>query len=627
MPNKWIKTRGINGEYGYLNPSTNQFRTTLPNSEEEKRQQQIKNNKLVLKQQSANKAKFKRFDAKRRNHSDETIKKQIKTPIMTVDTKGNFRNNYVKQLAPGEDSTGGSDPVGSFIVANVAVNPLFKAVGRATQYGLAKAGNNWARAKILSKELDSSPIISSTLRPKPIIRTKVGDIEIDNPELYYRQGSKEMADDFLKTGIVNTDGAYSNPMFAQGHLWYGIPKSFTKREGIKTGRLNLSKRNEDVPKTHLLVSNPSTPMVGANQKSGISNNTIHVTKPYPISDKDKFLYKKYLGDDFVNQYQEAYYNGDLDKGYATEVFYFGNSRRIPATKGGANKSNTQLYEYDPKYGYKLIQKQPRTYNLNNQKIQQSIGDPIQIRKDNLLASMQDNPDQYKGRILNKVTDFTKQRKEVGKSLESSRDFIQSKAVKDSKETNQKIADRLGLPRQAEYDLQHKPVIYHHTFGQKNYNYKGASPNNVGGYYDRTKKTINLRENYSNLQAAKTIPFHENLHAQGYGPSSVNEWKIQYLIDKDKVMNMSKNSKDYFLSSEELPVHTATLGKSWGVKPGQPYPGDKAFDEMLYNNGIEGAPYYLKYNTPKDKRRFWRTLNGTMFGLSPITINKIMQSNN
>lgn len=238
---------------------------------------------------------------------------------------------------------------------------------------------------------------------------------------------------------------------------------------------------------------------------------------------------------------------------------------------------------------------------------------------NVLASIYDNPDQYKGRISDRVINYIKQRKEVGKSLEDSRDFIQSTAVKNSKETNQKIADRLSLPRQAEYDLQRKPVIYHHTFGQKNYNYKGVSSDNVGGYYDRTKKTINLRQNYPNLQAAKTIPFHENLHAQGYGPSAVNEWKIQYLIDKDKIVNMSKRDKDYFLSSEELPVHTATLGKSWGIKSGQPYPGDKAFDEMLYNKGIGGASYYLKYNTPKDKRRFWRTLNGTMFGLSPLII--------
>jgi hypothetical protein len=29
----------------------------------------------------------------------------------------------------------------------------------------------------------------------------------------YRQGSKEMADDFLKTGVVNSEG-YSNPLFA-----------------------------------------------------------------------------------------------------------------------------------------------------------------------------------------------------------------------------------------------------------------------------------------------------------------------------------------------------------------------------------------------------------------------------
>lgn len=509
----------------------------------------------------------------------------------------------------------GADPIGQLYVEGVALNPVFKGLGRATQYGLAKAGNKWARAKILSREIDKSNIVANSLLPKPTVRTKVGDIEIDNPSLYYRQGSKEMADDFLETGIVDTDGAYSNPMFAQGHLWYGIPKRLTNRENTeivtKRGlKFDFGKRNEDVAKTHLLVSNPSTDMIGANHRAHAANTLIYKQRNSPISDSDLIKYEQNLGKDFVSKYQDAYYNGDLEDRMATIVTYPGGSRRIPAIKGAANKSNTQLYEYNPNYGYRLIQDNSKTYNFNQN-----------------LASIYDNPDQYRGRISDKAIDYIKQRKEVGKSLEDSRDFIQSKAVKNSKETNQRIADRLKLPKQEEYDLIQKPVLYHNNFGQKNYNYKGVSSDNVGGYYDRTKKTINLRENYPNLQSAKAIPFHENLHAQGYGPSAVNEWKIQYLIDKDKVMNMSKRDKDYFLSSEELPVHTATLGKSWGVKPGQSYPGDEAFDEMIYNNSIGGASYYLKYNTPKDKRRFWRTLNGTMFGLSPAIINKNTQPSN
>ena len=179
-------------------------------------------------------------------------------------------------------------------------------------------------------------MVSSTLRPKPVVRTKVGDIEIDNPALYYRQGSKEMADDFLKTGIVDTDGDFYNPMFAQGRLWYGIPKRMTKRGEIKVKRFVLNKKNEDAPKTHLLVSNPSTPMIQADYKSHRIKNTL---------------------------FTEDYATKVLDKEY---------DRRVPIIKGAANKSNTQLYEYDPKYGYRLLQKQPRTYNLENYKLQPVI---------------------------------------------------------------------------------------------------------------------------------------------------------------------------------------------------------------------------------------------------------------
>lgn len=234
---------------------------------------------------------------------------------------------------------------------------------------LAKAGNKWARAKILSKEIDKSNIVANSLLPKPTVRTKVGDIEIDNPSLYYRQGSKEMADDFLETGIVDTDGAYSNPMFAQGHLWYGIPKILTNRKNTeivtKRGlKFDLGKRNEDVAKTHLLVSNPSTDMIGANHRAHAANTLIYKQRNSPISDSDLIKYEQNLGKDFVSKYQDAYYNGDLEDRMATIVTYPGGSRRIPAIKGAANKSNTQLYEYNPNYGYRLIQNNSKTYNFN-----------------------------------------------------------------------------------------------------------------------------------------------------------------------------------------------------------------------------------------------------------------------
>lgn len=70
-------------------------------------------------------------------------------------------------------------------------------------------------------------------------RYRVGDIEINDPNLNYRQGSQGMADDFLQSGKVRVkyEGeaaakrekvpgkflltkSFNNPMFKQGGLWY-----------------------------------------------------------------------------------------------------------------------------------------------------------------------------------------------------------------------------------------------------------------------------------------------------------------------------------------------------------------------------------------------------------------------
>lgn len=59
----------------------------------------------------------------------------------------------------------GTDPIGQLFVEGVALNPVFKGLGRVAkyvlgrvaEYVLGRAGNKWARAKILSRTLDNSP--------------------------------------------------------------------------------------------------------------------------------------------------------------------------------------------------------------------------------------------------------------------------------------------------------------------------------------------------------------------------------------------------------------------------------------------------------------------------------------
>lgn len=76
-----------------------------------------------------------------------------------------MHNTFNKRLAPSEDSVGGVDPIGQMYVEGVMLNPVFKGLGRVAEYGLAKAGNNMARAKIINRELNNSPTnVNSSLQ-------------------------------------------------------------------------------------------------------------------------------------------------------------------------------------------------------------------------------------------------------------------------------------------------------------------------------------------------------------------------------------------------------------------------------------------------------------------------------
>lgn len=57
----------------------------------------------------------------------------------------------------------GTDPIGQLYVESVVANPIFKGLGKVAQYGLAKAGNKWARAKILSREMQNISTPNKTI--------------------------------------------------------------------------------------------------------------------------------------------------------------------------------------------------------------------------------------------------------------------------------------------------------------------------------------------------------------------------------------------------------------------------------------------------------------------------------
>lgn len=176
--------------------------------------------------------------------------------------------------------------------------------------------------KRLASMLDEKVLANEFEAPKPQTRFRLGDVEIDNPNLAYRQGTTGLVDDFLNTGIVRSEGMgvkrttptsrgrllllsknFNNPMFQQGHQWYGVPK------------------------------------IGQVVDHPVQQNMLVTAEPLSVASKSSTA----LNPDGVS--------GTFDvRGIRT----FNNGRRVPIDKSQLNSSNTSAYIWNPSYGYEKV---------------------------------------------------------------------------------------------------------------------------------------------------------------------------------------------------------------------------------------------------------------------------------
>ena len=201
--------------------------------------------------------------------------------------------------------------------------PALKATGNAAVDVAARAGSKTSKAKAVSRRLGENvgkAKLEQNSNYTPEVRTKVGDIEINNPQLAYRQVGLDGLKDFQKSGVVRVpEGDYgsnvvttkkgftfdfgksfNNPMFSQGRLWYGIPEN----------------------QGGLLVT----------------------AEPLGIGTKRSNLMTSEL-------------NGTFDLRYPYEGMY---GRRVPLSEKQLTPLNTTAYRYVPGYGYRLVTQEPST---------------------------------------------------------------------------------------------------------------------------------------------------------------------------------------------------------------------------------------------------------------------------
>ena len=153
-----------------------------------------------------------------------------------------------------------------------------------------------------------------------------------------------------------------------------------------------------------------------------------------------------------------------------------------------------------------------------------------------------------------------------------------------------------------------------TMKQKKTNGPSNDVERIGAMYDPYEDLVYLRDDGISSGA-----YHDFLHQGQYGMRNpyVTQWRIGQLIDPKRIESLNPKQKAYYLSEQELPVYLRQNGENMNINVGDPYPGDEAFDKMLFDNPIFGSAHYIKRDTPEEKRLFWRALNGTLFGLTGL----------
>ena len=256
---------------------------------------------------------------------------EMRTPVPVATRQDPVTKEVVvtKWGNAGSNSSGamsGRDPMlGTIFDWTVGAKGI-DALGKTALWNVAKYApttqlGNWGRNYFVNQAFKQGlrkPIqfgMGETLLPQ--VRTKIGDVEINNPGLNYRVGTKEIVEDFQNSGIVRagkvnsqkpnragrfllTKETFQTPMFEQGSLWY---QPSEKMNGLLT---------------------TSEPLVVANKYAS------------PVANKGIFTIE---GKTFVNDF---------------------GGRRIPAEGQILNKSNTAAYIWEPGYGYRQVVEKPST---------------------------------------------------------------------------------------------------------------------------------------------------------------------------------------------------------------------------------------------------------------------------
>ena len=582
---EWVKDRDINGNWGYRNIKTGQFRTTLPNSQEEKKQEQTKRNNAVLKTYSANKARFdESYESRRRNHSDETVKKVISKPVITVDSDGNANTGYSTQLAPGEDSA----QLNTFIEEQIPIVKGFRLVTGLGKLVLSKLGSNevshWARNSLVN---EAAGDIAST------VRAAIGDNQTITTGAYPITGAETMRPNPF-TGFWDNIRYQEQPQGITS-LSYFKPTKKAWATGNGEGNEATSYFFKKSPDQQFELVKDWEP----------GNYSIHFkTDREALSYGDKMQLFAKVAD-------------EIPEGGAISTWG-------TISKGGVHGIN----RFGSDFGFQRIGTRQLTLKGTEKPISVGI-----YRKPNprgfYSIGTPGYPYLYDPVTKQWTTSTISQLLKSGK--QEFIDWMNNPTYRKAAEANQAEAESMGLA----YTPTYEKTEYLHP---QNTTVKNIGSSSLGGTTDRSGDIV---INVQTAQNPKDVMAHEFGHANWHGNVSEStmanteqgkkEW--QYLKFKaGQVFKPNSWYSDRFdLNSHgpEAVMNARDYGKEIGLEIGQEYPGYEKALELINsnNNGFKSGLKNMFYLDKEHMPYVWKALTGTQFAIPAVGFSLPFLNNN
>ena len=474
----------------------------------------------------------------------------------------NGRLDYTRQYNPSAGYVSGTDPLGEFVVGNAVLNKPLQLVGRATEYGLAKAGNKWARviSKAINKGTPSVEPLPNNVGwgPRQSIHVVHDKNSARFPKLYYPERWDAVYEGAPEAGIWY-QGKFGNPRTAANH---SIPG---KAEKAAKARERFAKRpyrvEGDLELERPIITVGDVPNRAALERAADKMNADGVV--------------------FNNVYDNGYSNNQV-------IFSFrDNLKNGRLFKKGSNTLASNKY---PPYDMAVNYNPDRSLNVD--KVHRDVARGTKEAIDFLESDIKKETDLYNKKLAQRLgykhfTPYSKGAERARVEVVPDYDKISYPNSGDAGKVtlNSNPAEDI-LSYNVFYNLH--PTSFHETLHRGLYGMISRDKMPIGGnLFEHIGRKTDTRDFYSFKTKKLLVPENEAPDLTTY---------------------------NYLFEEGEAAANTMELGKRLGLKPGQEYPGRKALEQMLKEFSESGnehshMPSYLNMRHPK---RVWDALTGRYF---------------